>query len=276
MTEPNYPPIDDNVDDDSLWEDIPDRPDIPPPPPTNLLYELPQEIRNIIWGYVFHLPFDLQLDDRPTLWSRRYARELAGISCTSWFIYRESSNFFYRENTFEVRFHPVFLMYPSPRICDRIQNLTIDVSLSSHSLQPWVRFIGLIDQFGDPAIIRGTFSIHFQLSFRSQRPFCPNLNWLLQCLRRFANFRLVNVDLMNELETELITAMHYSFVENALGPRLGPATRHATGIGLAFSPQRFLHAQRLRRNADWMDLLDGIRIDSNQDDSADGSEPGAQ
>ena len=122
-------------------------------------------------------------------------------------------------------------MYPSPRICKRIQNLTIDVSLSSHSLQPWARFIGLIDHFGDPAIIRGTFSIHFRLFLCSQRRFCPNLNWSLQCLRRFANFRFVNVDLVNELETELITAMHYSFVENALGSRLGPATRHATGIG---------------------------------------------
>lgn len=238
-------------------------------PLRNWILYLPAETREIVFQYLLQLPQPVPYHLR-SLWSRRDVQAHTGILRTSRLIHREGINIFYRVNTFSVPILPTFTMVPSRRIGDTMQNLSVNISLLSRLQGTREQFIALIHTFGDPAILRGTFSICIFLPPRYRLQPCP-LQLFLRGLGRFTNFRVVTVNVAHARVPVLLTSRcfgiesHYQRIENFLRPVLGPPEPRAIRQALTFLPQSFLNAQRSRE--DWMDYLDGIRLDWNGDEA---------
>lgn len=230
-----------------------------------LLY-LPPEIRVMIFRSLLRLPFPLPYD-LPHLGRHPEVQTVTGIFHTSRLIYRESTNVFYSENIFSVPLFPTLNVTPSQRIGDMIQNLTIQLPLLSAMRGARQRFIGAIRSFGDPAILRGTFSVHFLL-YPRHRMIRHRLNSFLSGLGRFTNFRIVEVDLFYGKRPSWSTGRYCDFIQYVLQPVLGPASPCAMGHGLTFRPRDFVRSQPPREDMDWMDLLDGIRLDWNGEETS--------
>lgn len=233
----------------------------------NWIVYLPPEIRLIIYRYVLQLPYELPYDSS-LLWRDPTMQGLTGILYTSRLIRGESLDVFLRENTFYfLAFFTRLTATPSARIRDTIQNITVDIRLSRCYRGPRELFLGIIQTFGDPAIIRGTFNVRFFLFLHGHSLSRVSLYFFLRGLGRFTNFRIIELDLFYRRRAPLDATMYCNSIENALQPALGLATRHfhATGHDLAFFPQEFLNSQPSRENHDWIDCLDGIRLDWNGD-----------
>lgn len=181
----------------------------------------------------------------------------------------------YGENTFFISFmHPRYSILKSQRISDMIQNVRI--SLRLYDRFPTFNFLHVIREFGSPAIVRATLIIVLRVD-ENQNGLLP---WVVRAMPRFTNFRMVQIEFIDD-----------SFQDNAQGvclelcnrhrdtftPVLGPSVSYADGRGLRFRPQDFLNSLPPAADVDWIDLLNGIRLNWNQDPSTnDKSEPSAQ
>lgn len=233
----------------------------------NWIVYLPPEVRLIIYRYVLQLPYELPYDSS-LLWRDPTMQGLTGILYTSRLIQEESLDVFLRENTFYfLALFTRFTATPSARIRDTIQNITVDIRLSLSYRGPRELFIGIIHTFGDPGIIRGRFNVRFFLFLHGHSLPRTHLYFFLHGLGRFTNFRIIEIDLFYRRTPPLDAAMYRHSVENALQPALGLAARHAdaTEHDLIFFPQQFLNSRPSRENHDWIDCLDGIRLDWNGD-----------
>lgn len=240
----------------------------------NWILYLPPEVRLINYDYVLRIPHRLPYD-LYMIWVHPALRFRTSILRTSRFLRREGIDFFFRENTFSIgMILPLFQTVPR-RISDMIQNIDIHIHISNNLQGARDQFTGIIQNFGDPAIIRRTFNVHVLLPLRyrrRQRP--PPLDFFLRGLAQFTHFQIIDIDILYRRRHGLSTAIHCQRVENALRFVLGPASPHAGGNGLTFFPQQFLrgNAQPTRENVDWMDYLDGVRLDWNEEEvTADGT-----
>lgn len=278
------------------------QPSLTIPSARNWILYLPPEIRLIIYRYVLLLPYavpygvpydfrwiftDLRnVNYLPFVsffhaWLHPGVRAVTGILLTSRLIQEECLPVFYRENTFVFpSWFSRFSLLPPRHIGDMIQNFTVDISLPpKYRDSDRERSLDIIRTVSDLAIIRGRFSVHFSLPLRRGRG--APLRFYLRCLGRFTHFKVVEVDFAESRPAQ--TTMHCECVQNALQSVLGPAKPYATGYlrGLRFHPQRFLNAQPSQESVDWIDRLDGLRLDVDGDVSNAGqnvheSEPLAQ
>ncbi|MCJ1263596.1 hypothetical protein MMC22_003466 [Lobaria immixta] len=107
---------------------------------------------------------------------------------------------------------------------------------------------------------------------------------LFQTVPRRIGDMIQNIDIHIEISVHLLGARDlFIGIIQTFGFVLGPARPHAGGNGLTFFPQRFLraNAQPTRENVNWMDHLDGVCLDWNEegiiaDCTADESEPPTQ
>lgn len=228
----------------------------------NWFLYLPPEIRLIIYSYVVRLPYPVWYS-LPITQRRSQTTGIGNIIFASRVIRRESLDVFYRENTF---YAPGFPLLPSRRIADRIQNLIITESVWCFHQEIRDTLISLIPIYTDPAIIRGTFTVNFErrFTFRIFR-----LNYFLRALGRFTNFRTVRIYIIDDIMTHHVQSVVplYDHVENTLRSVLGPVEPRTPESGLTFFPQRFLNAQPRREDIDWMDRLEGIRFDWNEEET---------
>lgn len=239
----------------------------------NWLLYLPPEIRFIIYSYVLELPDGTQYwlpMVHPT------ARSFSGILDASRLIRIEAVDAFYRANTFHIWAFPSgsLHLFPTRRISEMIQNVTIDTRLWAPHQTPRQLFIGTLQHFGDPAIPRRRFTVNFlrRTDFRRR-----HLNYFLRALGRFTNFRTLAVFINFYLSPAQSVASLYDHVQNRLRLVLGPVRSRAPEDGLTFCPRRFLNAQPPPENTDWVDRLEGIRLEEVEEETnADESESSAQ
>lgn len=234
----------------------------------NWFLYLPPEIRLIIYHHVLLLPHDVNYDF-PMVWRHPEVQAVTGILRTSRLIRGEAIDVFLRENTFV--FLPWLMSLPImasiPQSNDRIQNFTVDILLCPpwyQSLHPF--FTAIMRHLGDTTIIRGTLSVHFTIDLDDD-VHGAHFRSYLRGLGRFTNFQVVEIDFVDPMRRAQSTAMHCDFLHNALRFVLGPAKPYTEGEGLIFYPQRFMNAQPPRENVDWIDLLDGIRLDWDRDET---------
>lgn len=248
----------------------------------NWILYLPPEVRLVIYGYVFQLPFALPYDSQ-LLWAHPVVQSITGILRTSRLFRAESMTVFYRESTFFFQtWSPSFTILPSQQIGDMVQNFDIEILVAFGDRHLPNQFINIIHAFGNSAIIRGTLNVHFFLSGPSPHLWPrPPLEFHLGCLCRFTNFRIVEVNISyNYNRSSQATQRYRDRVEDALQFVLGPARPTLRGNGLIFRPQQFLNAQLQLQNLESTDRLDGIRLnwngdESNADENADESDPPA-
>ncbi|MCJ1266690.1 hypothetical protein MMC22_006575 [Lobaria immixta] len=235
----------------------------------NWFLYLPPEVRLIVYHHVLQIPYDVPYNSQ-RFWGYSDVQAVTGILRTSRLFRREGIDVFFRQNIFFIRTLVLpFQVIRSRRIDDMIQNLVIDIRIPVGTFQaPRDLLIGIIHNFGDPAIIRRTFRVNFFLALRYIWRRAP-LDFFIRGLGRFTNFEVVEIDLFYRRRLVMDTDIHRDRVEAALRFVLGPATPRAAGHGLTFLPQQFLraNAQPSREDFDWMDHLDGIRLDWNGDEN---------
>lgn len=219
------------------------------------LCSLPPELRVEIFRNLLVEPFPLTLTRCP----------IPDILNTSHLIRREALQVFYGENTFSIDLR-LRQSWPNfnRHIRDTIQNINFEPRLSEEG--GWTlphrsqrEMIGLICHFGSPAIVRRNLNITFRVGA------CTTyqhglFSWFLVALRRFTNFRNIQVEFRNgSLCSELCETL-----KRSLSPFFGPAESSADECGLRFHPHRCSSASS-PEFVDWMDFLDGIRLDWNRD-----------
>lgn len=183
----------------------------------------------------------------------------------------------YGENTFYISsMHPMFSILDNRPICDAIQNVRFDVWLTYTSLsRRRLSFINVIREFGSPTIIRGTLRIVFHMSTFYRNDL---LNWFTRALPRFTNFRVIRMEFVDS-STHSIGEDFCRVLCNTHGdtfaPVFGPALPFTNGHGLQFRPQEYLNTIPPEIDVDWMELLDGIRLNSSQDPPTNPEEPEA-
>ncbi|MCJ1262425.1 hypothetical protein MMC22_002295 [Lobaria immixta] len=215
---------------------------------------LPAEIRLLVYREMY-LPNTAAI----------YWRELETIPAllaTCKLIMKEAFAVLWGENPFEWGSTPPPLL-PNPlhRVVDAIQTLEVSLPLGKVS----ATFIDLIHRFGDPARIRHTLKISFVLynvheSFDSRQ-----IRWFISGLGRFTNFRVVEIAIGRYFQPLPISNHLSQWVAKAMQTRLGPCKPRADKKGLVWHPQAYLNAQRPQALVDWIDLLEGIRLDRNRD-----------
>lgn len=267
---------------DTVMEDtVPDNPAVsnghqltPSPTSTrNWILYLPSEIRLLIYRFVVRLPDDIPCH-LPFSWRSPGMEAFTGILHASRLIRRESIDVFFQVNFFTVnpwfmRMFPTFTVTPSRQIGDMIQNLTIEVRVSTipQQAQPREQFMDIINTFGDARFLRGTLRVQFCVylppdTTDRQSP----QRFFIRRLRRFTNFRVVHIDLSYHGSPVLNTAaLDYDYIENALRFALGPARPRTIGQSMIFCPQQFLSTQLLRENVDRVGVIRlGWHGDANQ------------
>lgn len=233
-------------------------------------FSLPAELRVLVYRH-------LLVEDAPltTYWPSPLYSPIPNILRTCQLIRQEAFPVMYGENTFFVSImHPRHSILRSQRISETMQNVGINVRL--YDRIPSFNFIHVIREFGSPAIIRRTLSIVLGVN-NSQNSFLP---WFVRAVPRFTNFRKVQIEFIDDsrqgnahgLCLELCNTHRDTFT-----PVLGPSDSYANGRGLRFQPQDFLNSLPPAADVDWMDLLNGIRLNWNRDHPTDDEyEPSAQ
>lgn len=236
------------------------------------LLSLPAELRVLIFGH-------LLVEQRPLsmYWPGRAYQPFPAILNTCTRIRQEAFRVLFRENIFYVGFlHPRLSSLNYRRINDTIQNIHVDIQL--YSISPFgsrSQLIHLVREFGSPAIVRGTLNIILRVRpSRNQLYF-----WVGLTLPRFTNFRIVRIEYLADSAphrtdlTETICRQYCAIDEQYFPVYFGPAISFADGCGLEYHPQKYLNS--LPEAVDWIDHLDGIRLDWGQDPPTNPDEPGA-
>lgn len=251
------------------------------------LVSLPAEIRVLIFRH-------LLLKGRPLITSQASStyQSFPAILRTGRSIRQEAFQVMYRENTFYLdSLHPSSSILDIRQIRDAIQNVHFNVELCFQSL--YTRrsiFINMINEFGSPTIIRGALHLVFHvrglyydelLRFARAGPGVYRddpLNWYARALPRFTNFRVVQIEYkhyptlgMREDICGILCNTHRKF----LTPLFGPALSLADGHGLLFRPQEYLDTILPEIDVDWIEHLDGVRLNWSQDPPTNPQEPEA-
>lgn len=222
---------------------------------------LPPEIRVLVFRH-------LLLERRPlsTYWLLAAYQTSPAIFHTSRQIRQEAFQVLYGENTFYIgAMHPRLSILNDPQIRDTIQNVHFDVRLNDSS--PDRRrstFINMIREFGSPTIVRNTLNLIFRVA-----PHHNNLlYWFGRALPRFTNFRSIRCEFLPSSAHSLAASncpVLCNIYNGILTPIFGPAGSFSDGRGLTFRPQDYLRSLCPELEVDWMESLDGIRLDWNQD-----------
>lgn len=235
------------------------------------LLSLPPELRVQIFRH-------LLLEHRPlsTDWVVSAYRPYPAILNTNVLIRREAFQVLYGENMFSIgSMHRRFSILTNQQIGDTIQNLHLSVRLDDHLLYGRRSgFVRLIREFGSPAIVRGTLNVLFHVSAHDNEM----LFWFIRGLPRFTNFRSIRFEFMacsGDRVAERLSPILCDMHEELLTPIFGPALYFANGRGLWYHPQNYLNSLPPVIHVDWMENLDGDRLNWNQDPPSNADEPGA-
>ncbi|MCJ1268947.1 hypothetical protein MMC22_008835 [Lobaria immixta] len=230
---------------------------------------LPPELRVQIFRH-------LLLEHRPlsTDWIVSAYRPYPAILNTNFLIRREAFQVLYGENMFSIgSSHPRYSILPNRRIRDTIQNIHLSVRLDDPLLYGRRSgFLRLIREFGSPAIVRGTLNVLFHVSAHDNEMFF----WFVRGLPRFTNFRSIRFEFMAcypDPIAERLSPTLCNMHEELFTPIFGPATYFANGRGLEYHPQSYLNSLPPVIHVDWMENLDGDRLNWNQDPPANTDEP---
>ena len=228
------------------------------------LLDLPPELRLMIYRHLLIAHIGLWLNN----WSE-IPRPPVDILRTSKLIYREAVDVFLAENRFMDCCHPRLFptaLGPFPRVIDTIRNLQVDVNVwDGRSTHERAKYSNLIHHFGKSSIIGGTLVIEFSLRGVDIGP----LKFFIRALRRFTNFRTVKLDFDDDHGNDLFHLL--AWVKATLESALGYAEdldveddKWATRAGLRFHPMNHRNLRRGRKDGDWADFLDGIRLEWNE------------
>ncbi|MCJ1466493.1 hypothetical protein MMC07_005112 [Pseudocyphellaria aurata] len=229
------------------------------------LLSLPPEVRVLVYRH-------LLVQDHPISTNWQYSTNSPfplpspPILNTCELIRQEAFQVMYAENTFFIGvMHPAVSILNNRQISDIIQNVHYEARLNSTS--PHLRrvsFIHLIREFGSPAIIRRALTIIFRVGAYGNNNL---LSWFNRGLPRFTNFRTVQFEFVPysaHTRALRLCPIICNGHEQHFAPVFGPAESFADGRGLLFRPQGFLDSLPPEVAVDWMDYLDGIRLDWNQ------------
>lgn len=235
------------------------------------LLDLPPEVRLIIFRHLLVKPHGVPL----CLCTGRPGFFLA-ILLTSRLIQREAFAVYYKENHFAHCFLSASLSLEQfPRVIETMRNVSIQITGWNMFKRPLEmrKFLNFMLYFGNPSIIRGTLVV--ALSF--YRPSVAPLKWYIRALGRFTNFGIIELELTCCLMMHIRSIMIgrrvkalCEYLRTALEPVLGPAEVFAfnrCGCGrfrLRFHPIDHRNPRRERVDRDWMDCLDGIRLEWNE------------
>lgn len=193
----------------------------------------------------------------------------------------ENPKFIYRDPDWPRRHPPQWPIskHIRMRVVDTIQSLDVRIVME----KPTTKFLHLIREFGNPARIRRFLKVTFSAarvdSFLYDRP----ITWFLTGLCTFTNFETVDLSFQfaytyndipfNEFPSDSIaqTLQHRFGSAKFLIHSIGPQNLYWDGYILQFHPHNHRHsqqAQRAQRSVDWMDLLDGTRLEWNQNETA--------
>lgn len=251
------------------------------------LVSLAAEIRVLIFRH-------LLLEGRPLITSRARStfQRFPAVLRTCRSIRQEAFQVMYGENTFYLdSCHPSYSILDNRQIHDAIQNVHFNVEICFRSL--YTRrsiFINMLNEFGSPTIIRGALHLVFHvrglyhdelLRFARAGPGVYRddpLNWYARALPRFTNFRVVRIEYKDHVTLgvrEDICCILYNTHREFLTPIFGPALPLADGHSLLFCPQEYLDTTPPETDVDWMEHLDGIRLNWSQDPPTNPQEPEA-
>lgn len=218
---------------------------------------LPPEIRLMIYRELFHHPITFSLESPEFV-------NIPALLATCKLINKEAFEVIWGENTYYwSTYTPPLLPSILHRIEDTIQRLHVSVRLSCYSTFSDEIFY-LIDRFGKPAKIRGLLVM---TCFLDNDEFVEGRTrkLFISALGRFTNFRSVQIVLVQKYQKVHISDYFYRWIAKIMQPRLGPSKPHADEVAIVFQPNDYLYAQQQQETVDWMDLLDGIRLDWNGD-----------
>lgn len=181
-------------------------------------------------------------------------------------IRQEAFQIMYGENFFYIGLmHPIHSILNNRRIRDTIQNVHFETRLNHTSPQvSRMNFIHVIHEFGSHAIVRGTLNIIFGVGPYNNDPL---FSWFVICLRRFTNFRIIQIEFVASSahrRAEKLCPLLRDIQESHFTPVFGPARSFPNGHSLQFYPQEYLNSLPSEEDVDWIDRLDGIRLNWNQ------------
>lgn len=99
------------------------------------------------------------------------------------------------------------------------------------------------------------------------------LSWYAKGLHRFTNFRTIRVEFFGTSADTLAKHLYSLLCHNQeinCSPFFGPAEYFADGHGLLFRPQRYLGSLPQEVEVDWIEHLDGVRLNWGQDPPTNG------
>lgn len=222
---------------------------------------LPPELRVQVYRH-------LLLKHRPlsTDWPFSTYRPNPAILATCKLIRCEAFQVLYGENVFFVRSaEPELSILANPHVADTMQNLYLDARLDDTSSHRRSSFIHMIRVFGSHDIVRGTLTITFRVNARNN----GMLFWFARGLPRFTNFRVIQFVFLARSQdhpAQHLAPLLCDIQKDLFTPVFGPAISVADGCGLLFYPQDYLNSWPPEIDVDWMENLDGQRLDWNRDD----------
>lgn len=227
------------------------------------LLSWPVELRLIVFRF-------LLLEHRPlsTNWMDAAYIAFPAIFKTCRQIRREAFQVMFGENVFFVRFpRPRFSLLHNRLVVNTIQKLHVSVCLNDPSYHPRrLNFFRAIHEFGSPAIVRNALNVIVYVGNATPRHL---LLRYVGGLGRFTNFRNIRIEFVPDPE-QLDPVGGLCFLtcrvcEDYFTPMFGPAEVFADGCGVQFYPQSHLSSLPPIVYVDWMDYLDGIRLDWDSD-----------
>lgn len=195
---------------------------------------------------------------------------------------REAFQIMYEENTFNFDFDsdPEHCMLNNRQIHDAIRHVHFESWLYDYPghyssvARSRSKMLNLVRKFGSPAIVRGTLKVIFHVDAYDHNL----ISWYICRLRTFTNFKMVLVEFRpgyplpfsHDFSLPEPWPLLCEILKDALTPTFGPALSFANACGdsdcgLRFYPQQYLRSHPRKADVDWMDGLDGIRLDWNQD-----------
>ncbi|MCJ1465441.1 hypothetical protein MMC07_004059 [Pseudocyphellaria aurata] len=231
---------------------------------------LPRELRDMVYRQTVVQNCIISTDLRDRRGSTSYWHPIFG---TCQLVCEEALQVLVTQNTFFIgNRYPRRSITNIPGFRDMIRNVHYEAPRHAwHNPYPrnWP-FMATIREFGLPAITRDTFSVVFRVSpfhcFRTSLPL-----WYTRRLRAFTNFQTVRIEYLicpPHPPARPVYIQACDFHRVRLEPWLGPAEFVADGLGLLFHPQQYRNS--LPPKVDWMEHLDGIRLDWIQDPSPNG------
>lgn len=231
-------------------------------------FSLPPEVRVIVFQHLLLGPFPLAMHLPSAVFP--------AILNTCKLIRREAFQVHFGENTFFAGFLLPRLSILNIRpIRDTVRNINFLVLLNDASPnRSKLSFIHLINELGSPTNTRGTLLINFVAKPPAR---IDLLSWYARGLPRFTNFRTIRVEFFGtsaRTRAKRFCSLLCPNHELGSSPFFGPVEYFANGRGLQFCPQEYLNSLPLEMEVDWMEHLDGVRLNWNEDYPTNAQYPG--